>query len=66
MKKFLKVLGAIFGPFKYIASRKTAGKLESLFSKKPYLIYIVAFFITAVILFLIFIFPQLIKDIHPV
>ncbi|MDR2867630.1 MAG: hypothetical protein LBV55_03125 [Acholeplasmatales bacterium] len=61
MKKFLKILGGIFGPFKYIASRKASGKLEALFAKKPYLIYVVSLVVTLVILFFIFILPQLIS-----
>jgi hypothetical protein len=59
MKKILSFLGALFSPFKYISSRKVSGKLEDFFVKRPYMAYILAIFVTIIILVGIFIVPQL-------
>ncbi len=62
MKKILKFFGAIFGPFRYISSRKVSGKLEEFFAKRPYLIYVLAIVITLIILVTIYVIPQFFND----
>jgi len=66
MKKILNFLKILFGPFRFISSKRTATKIESFFLKYPFLLYLLSFIITMVLLFMIWILPQLLTEIHPV
>jgi uncharacterized membrane protein required for colicin V production len=54
-----KLLNFFIEPFKYISNRNISEKLSVFFSKRAVLTFLLAFVITAIIIFIRYIFPFL-------
>jgi|GEM_PF-4269444 len=56
MKKFFEIL--LF-PFAWLARLKIAQKIEEVFKKHSYLVYILALLITMIYVFIVYMYPTL-------
>lgn len=54
-----KILNLIFEPLKAISNRNFAEKLSVFYSKNRWLSFVLAFIITAIMIFLVYILPNL-------